>query len=368
MKIICTQENLLKTLSIVSTCIKKSTSLPILSNILLKAENQQISLSATDLEIGITSLMRGRVEQEGKTAIPAQIFFNYVNNLPLTKISLELENNILILSCGYFKAKIKCFDPSEFPLIPKINKQSLCKIKGSDLKKTLNQVVFAASRDESRPEIAGILLKFKNPNVLFVATDSYRLAEKIIKPLQISDTTSWEFIVPRQTMQELNRILPTETEKVEIFTSENQIKFSFNGVELISRLVEGRYPDYARIIPENHLTKIKLNTKDLIDALKSSSLFSKPDTNEVEIEIDTKKAEVKVLAESRQVGSSEVKIFGEAEGKDEKIIFNHQYFLDGLACISTNEIVLTLNGDAGPGIIKPVGNTNYSYIIMPIKK
>lgn len=371
MKIVCTQENLQTGLNIVSSVAKKSTNLPILSNILLAVEGKQISLSATNLEIGIKTTIRGKTEKEGKTAIPAQLFLNYINHLPTTKIILELKENILTLSCNNFKAQIKCLDPTEFPLIPQINSKALCEIKGSELKEALGQVIFAAAKDESRPEIAGIFLKLDSTSlrskIEFAATDSYRLAEKKITPSAILPRISKEFIIPYATLQELNRILD-ETEKVGMFASENQIKFSFEGTELVSRLVEGQYPDYKRIIPEKFLTKVKMSKEDFSNALKSSSLFSQPDTNEVNMEVNVKAGEMLVTAESRQVGSSSAKISVEAEGKNEKITFNHQYILEGLSCLPADEIFLLLNGDSGPGLIKAAGEENYIYIIMPIKK
>jgi DNA polymerase-3 subunit beta len=372
MKIICTQENLQAGLSVVSSFAKKSVNLPILSNILIVAEKKEIRVLATNLEIGTTTQIRGKTEKEGKIAVPAQLFFNYVNRLPSTNIILELSGNTLNLACEGFCAQIKCSNPAEFPLIPQINSQSLCQIKSSELKDAISQVIFSAAKDESRPEIAGILLKISSASKKAVfelaATDSYRLSEKKITPAGVTQKATREFIVPYATLQELNRILPSEEADIKVFASENQIKFSFNGTELVSRLVEGRYPDYKRIIPENFSTKIKIAREDFLKALKSASLFSRPDTNEVNIEIDAKKGEVKVAAESRQVGSSFAKVPGEIEGKNERVTLNYQYILEGLSCLSSDEIFMMFSGDSGPALIKPSGDDSYIYIIMPIKK
>lgn len=369
MKIICTQENLKEGFSKISSITKKSSNLPILSNVLLIAKEKQIKLEATNLEIGIKTTIRGKIEKEGKAAIPAQLFLNYINQLPLTKIILELKDDILTLSSDNFKAQFKCSNPSEFPLIPKINNHVLCEIKGTELKKAINQTIFASAKDESRPELAGILFKINNTSTAkaeLVATDSYRLAEKQIMLNSLSKISK-EIIIPNATLQELNRILD-ENENVEIFVSENQVKFNFGNTELISRLIEGQYPDYKKIIPENFLTKIKIGKEDFLNALKSSSLFSHPDTNEVNIEANVKAGKVTIFAESRQVGSSVVKISGKVDGKDEKIIFNYQYILEGLNCLPADEIFLMLNGDSGPGLIKSVNGDDYIYLVMPIKK
>lgn len=371
MKIICTQENLLKGLNIVSSCIKKSTSLSILSNILLVAEKGQIKANATNLEIGIITVIRGKIEKEGRAVIPAQLFLSYINNLPSSKITMELKEDKLSLSSGEFNAEIKCFDPNEFPLIPQIKGDPVCSFSGKDFKGAVSQTIFSAAKDESRPEIAGVLFKLEKSAssnmAYFVATDSYRLAEKKLET-NITGKTSKELIVPHTTFQEVNRVVTPE-DKIDVYYSDDQLKFIFNGTEMVSKLVEGQYPDYKQIIPENYSTKIKLDRKELITALKSSSLFSKPDTSEINIEVYPEQKELKIVAESRQVGNSITKISNvEAEGREEKVVFNYNYVLEGLSCMSSPDVTLKLNGDSGPSLLEPTNDKNYLYIIMPIKK
>lgn len=369
MKIICTQENLIKGINIVANCIKKSTNLSILSNILLEVKDGQIKASATNLEIGITTNIRGKIEKTGKTVVPAQLFLSYINNLPKTKITMELEGDVLTLSCDDFRAQIKCFDPNEYPLIPKVEGNVICKFKGDNLKEAIGQVIFSAAKDESRPEIAGVYFKIdeKKGDVYLVTTDSYRLSEKKVKAENLSGEQK-EYIIPAMTFQEIGRIINSESE-IEVFASEDQIKFNFDGTQVISKIIEGQYPDYKQIIPESNTTKIKLNKNEFVTALKSSSLFSKQDTSEVNIKIEPKKKEIEIVAESKQVGSGKTKIIAESvEGKEERVIFNYQYILEGLANIKDENIFLMLNGDSGPAVIKPINDDSYLYIVMPIKK
>lgn len=366
MKIICTQENLQKGLSIVSPTIKKTTSLPILANVLISTYEGRIKFSTTNLEIGTICFVRGKIEKEGKTTVPAHLIYNYISNLPPGKILLESNRGDLNLECENFKATIKSLDPSEFPLIPKIEGNSLCKIQAEDLKKALTQVVFAATSDEIRPEIAGIYLKLEKDKIRLAATDSYRLAEKIIKTKTEKEA---RLIVPKTTMVELLRVLSKVSDGlVEVFISENQIRFKYDEIELISRLVDGQYPDYLKIIPEKFSTKFKVKKEEFISALRSASLFSKIDGNEVETEINPSSNKIKLSSESGQIGQNTTLISGEGEGKEEKIVLNYQYVLDGLNAVNSDFINLMLSGDIGPAQLKPDGEEDYTYIIMPIKK
>lgn len=368
MKIICTQENLQKGLSVVSQTAKKTTTLPILSNVLIFCEEGKIKLSTTNLETGTTVFIRGKIEKEGKITVPAHLIYHYISNLPQTNVLLESENNVLRIECENFKAAIKSLDPAEFPLIPKIEKGPLSKIKTEDLKKALSCVVFAAAPDEIRPEIAGVYFKIGKNDIRLAATDSYRLAERIIKNnYQIKQ--EYAFIVPKATMTELLRILSKNLEsEILVFASENQIKFKTGEVEFISRLIDGQYPDYLKIIPEHFSTKFKIKANEFAIALHSASLFSKVDGNEAEIEVLPKKGELRICSESGQVGKNIAVLQGKGEGKDEKIIFNYQYVLEGLQAADSEEINLLFSGDIGPVQLKPEGDQDYTYIIMPIKK
>lgn len=368
MKLICTQENLLKGLSTVAISTRKTSSLPILAHVLINAEEGNIRLTTTNLEIGTTCSIRGKVEEKGKIAVPVHLLLSYINNLPPLKMSLEKEKeNSLKISCENFEARIKCLDVSEFPIIPKIDSEPFCQINSNVLREGLSQVVFSAAQDESRPELTGVYIKAEESQIRMAATDSYRLAEKIIKPETLIKATE-EMIVPATTMQELARILSKEEGKVDFFTSENQIKFRINNTELISRLTEGKYPDYLKIIPEKFSTKVKIDTEEFNSALKTANLFSKSDANEVEISVNKDEGKVIISAESGQLGKSNSILNSEVEGKDETVIFNCRYILEGMSSISAEKIYFMLSGEMGPAAIKPVDDPSYIYIIMPIKK
>lgn len=368
MKIVCTKENLQKGLLLVSSVVKKITTLPILSNVLISTEGGRIKLATTNLEIGITCFIRGKVDKEGKTTVPAHLILGFVNNLPPSKILLELKDDVLNLECESFKAKIKCLNPLEFPLIPKIEEKPLCNVLPEDLQKALSQVVFATAIDESRPELTGVFMKLEKSIIRLAATDSYRLTERIIK-FKNESAKEINFILPHQTASEILRILTKNLEgEVEIYSLENQIKFKTGDVELVSRLIDGQYPDYVKIIPEKFTTKFKVNSEEFFSALRSAGLFSKVDGNEVEINVAPKQGEIRIQSESVQTGSDYSVLRGKGEGREEKIVFNYQYILEGLQACDSDFVNLLLSGDIGPAAIKPENDEGYIYIIMPIKK
>lgn len=369
MKLICTQENLARGLSIVSRSVGKDSTLPVLANILLATENKRLKLSATNLEIGSSCLVGAKIEKEGKLTVPAQLISNYINNQPSGNIELDVVDDTLKISTSSSKAEIKGINSSEFPLIPKIDSTPFCQINGQELKKALNQIIFATASEESRPEISGFYIKSAGEQLTIAATDSYRLAEKTIKS-EVKSKKEVELIVPSGAAQELNRIVGEDVETVSFSTSDNQIKFSFDDVELVSRLVEGQYPDYKSIIPKEFATKSLVDASELISILRTSSFFSKKDSAEVVVKTDSKKNEIEIIAETGGVGKSVSKIAGEIKGDDREISFNPQYLLDSLLNIEANQVSFMITADERVGALRPIGEDekNYIYIVMPIVK
>jgi len=364
MKISCTQENLSRSLNNVSHIASKNVSLPVLNNVLISAEKGIIKLITTNLEIGIKCQVRGKVEEEGKITVQAKLLTEYINSLPNERVDLEVKEEKLYIKCGKAQTIINGSSTEEFPLIPKVEKKKRYEIKANELKKAITQVIFAVASDESRPEISGIYIKPENNKIRIAATDSYRLAEKKIKIEGVSEDEG--IIIPSRTLQELNRILTEEEESVNLFVNENQVLFSFNGIELVSRLIEGQYPEYSQIIPQDHKTVITVSTQELIRVVKITSLFCQPGINDVNLEV--KKGNLKISASSSQVGENISVLEANVEGEDNIIVFNYRYLLDGLLAINSEEAVIELNDSNSPGLIKPKGVDDYLYIIMPIRQ
>lgn len=376
MKISCTQENLNQGLMVVSHIAYKNTNLPILSNILIKADNKLLTLSATNLEIGITIQIRSKIEKEGEYSVDAKLFSDYVSYLPKNRIDLELEDDNLKIICEKQKTKIKGQSSVEFPLIPKIEKNNPYIVSAKEFKQAISEVVFAVSTSESRPEISGVFMGLYFDSIILTATDSYRLTEKKIKLNDNKNNNERKIIIPVKTLNEISRILGIfkenisldDVENIEIYVSENQIMFSYNGIDLVSRLIEGQYPDYTQIIPASYKTLAKLNIKDLIKVVKTSSLFTKSGINDVKIELNSTNKEITITSSSSQTGENISTIESEITGEDNNMVLNYRYLLDGLQNISSNNVVLEINNSNSPCVIKPDEGNNYIYIIMPIKQ
>lgn len=364
MKFSCTQENLNYGLNTVSHVASKNVSLPILNNVLIAAENGALKLTTTNLEIGINCQIRGKIEKEGKITIQAKLLSDYINSLPNERVDLEVEGDNLKIKSGKAKTTIKGSSSEEFPLIPKVEKNKGFQVKAREFKKAITQVIYAAAADESRPEISGVFLKSDGKEIILAATDSYRLAEKKIKAEKASEVGG--VIIPTRTLMEINRILTDQTEEVSFFINENQILFVFDGIELVSRLIEGQYPEYQQIIPQGGKTKVELNVQEFIKIVKTTSLFCQSGINDISLEI--KKGEVVVSASNSQLGENISRLKAEIEGEENNIVFNYRYLLDGLSSVESEEIILELTDNASPGLIKPKGLSDYIYLIMPIRQ
>jgi DNA polymerase-3 subunit beta len=387
MKITCTQENLNQGLNVVSHIASKNTSLPILNNVLIKAEKGILKFITTNLEIGINCQIRGKIEKEGSYTVHSKLINDYVNLLPNQKVSLEQKEDVLEIKTEQQETKIKGNSPEEFPLIPQVNKKEAYSCLINDILKAFSQVLLAVSVSETRPEIAGVYFNFKDDILTLAATDSYRLAEKKIK-LKEKVKTEKEVIIPAKTIQELFRILSSltgQTEKsseeenisdLEIYFEDNQVLFVFDNVELVSRIIEGQYPNYQQIIPTDYKTKAIVNINDLIKSTKTAALFSRTGIYDINLELD--KNGMTVSSTNNQLGENRSKVESSVTGDDNKIIINYRYLLDALQNIDSSQIIFEMTDAANPCVIKPaeslpedeepIASENYLYIIMPIKQ
>ena len=374
MKFSCTQENLNKTLQIISHIAGRNLSLPILSNILIKAAEKNIVLVATNLEIGVRALLRGKVEKEGEFTSQAKLLNDYVSLLPKERVDLEIENERLKINCGNYQTKINGQAASDFPLLPKVEKKEPLVCAVEELKKGLQQTLFAVSTSETRPEISGVLFNCSKDKLILAATDSYRLAEKEIT-LKKSISFASQTIVPARTAQEVVRILSLgasesdlseEDGEVKIYFAENQILFEYGDVEMVSRIVEGQYPDYQQIIPREAKTKLKISREEFVKVAKAASLFTKTGINDVTLEAQGK--ELVVSSASSQTGENMIKLEAEVEGGGNRVVVNYRYLLDGLQSIASQDVYLEITDNNTPCSLAPLPSEKHLYIIMPIKQ
>ncbi len=365
MKVVCTQENLKAGLVTVGRIISPNNTLPILNNILIKTENGQLKIASTNLEVAISTTIRCKTEEEGEVTVLAKTVSDLVNNLPNKNIVLEAKNGQMLLDAENYHTSIKTIPSEEFPLIPQIDNSEGIVVNAQDLKKALDQVVFAASTNQTQPEISGIFLSLKEKTLKIVATDRYRLAERKMN-LEKEVSHVQDVIIPHKTALEVSRIVGAHVGTVEIVLNETQISFTIDQTQIISRLIDGQYPDYEQIIPETFSTTITTEKQALVTALRAGGIFSQSSSS-IRMEYNPNKSNLTVVADSSELGKSVVDLPSEISGPEGTIILNYRYVLDCLQAIETPQIILKITNDTSPSLILPEGQNNYIYLVMPIK-
>ena len=367
MKIICLQENLKEGLNLIQGIITKNNNLPILNNVLLETDQGQLRISSTNLEIAIQSWIVGKIESEGKITVPAKTIISYVSNLPKEKITLSVKNQTLFLKCGKYKAQIKGLPADDFPIIPKLEEKPLVKLPNKIIKESLSKIIPISSSSEWKPEIAGVLFKFQDRQLKLVATDVSRLAEKTISNVSDQDLNQ-EFILPQRSAYELMKILENSDDYFDLTISSSQILFSLNNTQLISKLIDGQYPDYQKIIPSNFAYQVIANREELIKAINLSSIFS-TQINDISLIFKPNENNIEIFSTNTDLGQNESNVEAEIKSeKDEnlKISFNFRFLLDGLNSLETEKVFIGLNNAESSVIIRPIGQSDYFYLVMPI--
>lgn len=364
MKLSCTQENLAAGLDIVAPVAAKGGSLPILQNILLDATSGALKLKATNLEIGVTAEVRGKIEQEGTFTVNGRLFADYVRLLPNEKVDIVLVGDHLEVRCGGQQTKIHGLSAEEFPVIPTLTETNSFVLPVKEARESLSQVLFAVSVNEARPEISGVLVKAEGKKAVLVGTDSYRLSERSLE-ITSELTGIVSAIVPLRTMQELARVLAQAEGDLNISISDNQILFRAGEAELISRLIVGSYPDYSQIIPQEAKTTVTLDKGPLSRAIKSASLFCRSGLNHVTLQFSQDR--VMVSASASSVGENIVEVPAQIAGADTDIVFDYRFVLDGLNALSESEVTIKLNGATSPGVFTSK-EPGFLYLVMPIRQ
>lgn len=380
MKLICTQENFKKAILTVDKITAKQITLPILKNILLETVDGRLVFSATNLEIGIITKIGAKIEKEGKIAVPVNLLSNFISNLPREEnIEIELKNQILHINCGRYRAKINCLDPEDFPIIPIKKEESQFKIKNINFKKIIENSLNCVSLNDTRVEFTGVNMVFDD-NIYFASTDSFRLAENVInikKDDKYNSLKGQSIIVPAETFRELNKILGNIDEDIDIFVTieDNQIFFDINDIKMVSRLINGKYPDYKQIIPTEFKTNTLINRKELLQSIKIASIFTKNNEGEVDISIIKEDGDDKMIIKSelQEAGENEVVLNVQNNGDNQHFVVNPRFLIDGLNSINTENVKIMINDSVTPIGLRNIDEDNkiidnYIYIIMPIKK
>ncbi len=375
MKIFSLQENLKQGLALVSHVAGKNVNLPILNNVLIKAEEGKIKLIATNLEIGITSAVRGKIEGDGAYTVNSKILADCINLLPNKKVGLEQKDGHLLIDCENYQAKANGQSAEEFPLIPEVDRKNYFSAPAEEVKKAITQVIFSAASSETRLELSGVLFVFSGGGLTMTATDSYRLAEKKIQ-VKSNNQEEKKIIVPAKTLQELLRVLSVGLDdgventggEIKFYISDNQILFTYGSTELVSRLIEGQYPDYQQIIPSSGKTKIAIDRQELIRAVKMASLFSKTGINDVNLDFPLGKDQVVISSVSGQTGENITNLPAKVTGDDNSIVVNFRYLLEGLNNMENEIVKIEVIDGNTPCVVKSDVDQSYLYIVMPIKQ
>jgi DNA polymerase-3 subunit beta len=385
MKLICTQANFKKAIINSERIVSKQNTLPILNNILLEANKGYLKISATNLEIGIEIKIGAKVEKEGKITIPARLLGNFSTNLSEGEnMDIEVVDQNLKIKNGLTKASIKGFSAEDFPLIPQKKTEFILNISIDKLKDIFSKVLISVACNEARQELTGMNVIFGEKELFFAATDGFRLSEYVLKigESEVNKGVYNDFrektkniIIPISTITELNRIISNNLEDstVRVFIEEGQIFFELDGMKIVSRLINGKYPEYKHIMPESYKTMIIGDKKELQTALKIAGVFVNNKSNEVVLKIDTEGKNILISTRSVEVGENSTEIKFEVQGESQEIVFNLKYLIEGINVITTNKLSLSANSDSSPVAIQEVFEKtqesllSFTYIIMPIK-
>ncbi|MBP6889520.1 MAG: DNA polymerase III subunit beta [Candidatus Moranbacteria bacterium] len=376
MKLICTQENLSRSITYLERITGKQSTLPILSNILIEAENGRLKLSATNLEIGVIVNIGAKIEEEGKITIPAKLIGSFIHNLPSGDIlNLQTEQSSLVIQSTQYEGKIKGMDGKDFPIIPCFQGEEYPFVFPAQFfKNALSQILFCVSQNESRMELTGVNVSFEEKFLYLAATDSFRLAEQTFElPYETPSTQS--FIIPSATCQELLRIITQESKEVFVAIEENQAFFEVDGVKIVSRLIHGKYPDYKQIIPISFLSTYQIKREELVRAVKITSVLSSYNAGEITIRFTAGSSECSIEAVSQEVGQNKARVRIEnqsGEDLEQIFTFNPRYVLEGLNAFKGEYVVFHINNATSPVVLREKEGekekAQYFYIMMPVRK
>jgi DNA polymerase-3 subunit beta len=374
MRAICNTDAFSKKLALVSRGVSARSTIQLLGGILLEAREGSVRLSATDMEISVQTSSSAEVEEEGRVVIPARIFNDIVRSLPGGQFSLEHDGSegMVRLAAGENEYRIRAYAADDFPQLPGFDTEGAFRMSGEVLVETVEKVSRSYSRDETRPVLTGILISFEDSRVRMVTTDSYRLSIKETELATMRFEGSREAIIPARAMQEVSRIFSgSEEEEVEVALSQNQALFRIGDVLFGTRLIDGNFPEYKRLLPTSFEREISVNREDLIGTLRRVNLFAQRQTPPVPVSLSFSEGSVEVIVRNGEIGEAHERL--EATSEDEFLIsFNPGYLLDGVSAIDTEKVVFKFNEALKPGLIVPgedggAEEPDFLYLIMPMR-
>ena len=373
MKVSCLQENLSKGLGIVGRAVSPRSTLPVLGNVLLATDAGRLKLSATNLEVGINCWIGAKVEDEGATTVPARTFVDLVNALPPEQVDMELvvRTQTLNLRAGRSEANIKGIDAQEFPIVPVPEGEDGISVEADVLRTAVSQVAFAAATDDSRPILTGVLAKFEDAQLTLAAADGFRLSVRTIPlPHPVSDPFS--IIIPARALTELGRISGEQKDPIVITVTptRNQVLFQLTDIVLVSQLIDGNFPDYRQIIPRECTTHTVVDTAAFLKACKTALIFARDAAHITRVHVkpgsELTPGHIIVSATSAETGDDVSEFDASIEGEEIEIAFNVKYMIDLLSVVGAPQVALDTTTSSSPGVVRPVGDADYTHVIMPM--
>lgn len=374
MRVSCLQDNLARGLNIVGRAVSPRSPMPILANVLLATDNGRLRLAATDTKMGIVAWIGASVEEDGGITVPARTLNDLVNTLSPERVDMDVavRTSTLHLACGATTAKIKGIDAQDFPIMPEPSEEDdWLPIPADILRDTISKVVIAAARDDSRPILTGVLLGFEDGLLSLAAADGFRLSVREV-PLEAEFYDGFSLVIPARALAELLRVSADETEDIQLVlpSDRSQVIFRMSSVDLNTQLIgDGVFPDYRQIIPTELTTRTIVDTADFLRACKRADIFARESNHTVRLSIEPQEGAIGVMrvsATSVETGENEVVLDAAIEGDGLEIAFNVRYLIDVLSVIQQDRVLLgTIRSDK-PGMMRPVGDDSFTYVVMPM--
>jgi DNA polymerase III subunit beta len=374
-KVSCLQENLQRALTQVSRAVATKTALPVLSNVLLSAEQGRLKIAATDLHIGITTWIPAAIEEEGKVTVDARLLNEFVNTLPSEAVELSASKDraVLKLRCGRTTADINGTDAEDFPVMPTISDDAvIIEVDPGQLREMIAQVELAAAADDSRPVLAGVLTRIEGKKITMAAADGFRLAVREGE-LAVDGPDKLEAIVPAKALRELARIVGDQSEpvKIAITPMQSQLLAEAGQTEFLSSLIEGSFPDFKQIVPRDFSVRVEVDRDQLMAAVRRASYFARDNNDVIRIAVKNGEQEfdlgtLEISANAAERGNNLSVIDASVTGEGVQVAFNARYLADVLGVLRQQKVLLGLNGANQAGVVKPSGDESYSHVIMPM--
>jgi DNA polymerase-3 subunit beta len=374
MKVTVLQENLARGLGVVSKAVSPRSTLPVLANVLIASDEGRLRLSATNLEMGITCWIPARIDEEGSTTVPARTFSDLVATLPGDQVLLKLDPQTQTLNVrgGSSTNDIKCIDAQEFPPMPVPDFDGAVQINVGDFREMIHQVAFAASSDEARPVLMGVLVQVDKDKLTMAAADGFRLSVRKAV-LSTPSSAPVSAIVPAQALKELARVATDSEEPIYMVLPKGrgQVVFRVKDVEVVSQLIDGTFPDYQQIIPRSYKSRTLVSTSSLLKACKQAEIFAREGSNVARFNIksaqgEMQPSEVEISATSEETGKNETIVEATVDGGGLLIAFNVKFLREALEVIRTPNVALETSAPNAPGVVKPVGDDQFLHVIMPM--